>query len=180
MLQRMRQGDEAAWLEFQNFYKGLILFLGGKCGLTHQECDALVQDVMVSIHREHVLENYDHNKCRFRSYLRTIVKRKAALIKEARAPRWSNVSENMPDESQLEQQFEAEWKQAIYKSAMQKLRETVDSKKFMAFELHEIQGMPRDEVAKVMGISEAAVSLSSTRLKKRLEEIVERLKVEFD
>ena len=37
MLERMRSGDNAAWEEFQAFYRGLILFLGKICGLSDAE-----------------------------------------------------------------------------------------------------------------------------------------------
>ena len=84
MLERMRSGEDAAWTEFQTFYRSLILFLGRLCGLTVAESNDLVQEVMVACFKEHVLENYDSSKCKFRSYLRTIVKRKAEAMKAAR------------------------------------------------------------------------------------------------
>ena len=180
MLQRMRDGDTAAWEEFQAFYRNLILFLGKRYGLTALECEALVQEVMVACFKEHVLENYDRSKCRFRAYLRTIVKRKAELLRKARAENTGETEWELPAPDTLERQWEEEWAKAIQDKAMKELRETVDSRKFMVFELHVLQGRPRNEVAKAVGLSEYLVSLTCTRIKKRLAEIVARLKNELD
>ncbi|MBR0460138.1 MAG: sigma-70 family RNA polymerase sigma factor [Victivallales bacterium] len=180
MLERMRSGEDAAWTEFQTFYRSLILFLGRLCGLTVAESNDLVQEVMVACFKEHVLENYDSSKCKFRSYLRTIVKRKAEAMKAARPMGQVELGEEYPDENAFETQWEAEWQKAIQEKALQELRDTIDSRKFMMFELHALQGRPRDVVAQMTGTTESQVSLTSTRVKKRLEKLVERIKKEFE
>ena len=176
----MRSGEDAAWTEFQTFYRSLILFLCRLCGLTAGECKDLVQEVMLACFKEHVLDNYDRSKCKFRSYLRTVVKRKAEAMKAARPQGRCELGEEFPDESEIEALWEAEWQKAIQEKALQKLRETIDSRKYMMFELHALQGRPRGEVAQMTGESENQVSLICSRVRKRLEELVARIKMEFE
>ncbi|MBO7740993.1 MAG: sigma-70 family RNA polymerase sigma factor, partial [Victivallales bacterium] len=166
LLQQMRAGDGNSWEIFREFYRPLIARRGMDYRLTPEEIDTLIQDVLVVCFRERVLENYDRTKGRFRDYLRTIVSRNAHRILEARP---TNVDlgryGDIPAEPPADTEAQA-WQEFLRDRALLELRESMDSLKFMAFEMYELQGQPAAEVAKCLGMTSNQVWLIASRTKK--------------
>ena len=180
LLQRMRAGgDEAAWQSFRAFYSPLIAMRGRDYRLNINEIEQLIQNVMLAVHQEHVLNNYDPNRGHFRDYLRTITSRQATHILEQRIPPPDGIEE-VPDEATLEKRWEEEWKKFLYDRALDEMKNNMDTKAYMAFELHAIQGRPANEVAKLLDLTPNQIYLVRTRGIVRLQNIIERLKRELE
>ncbi len=180
LLRRMREGgDESAWHSFRAFYSPLIATRGRDYRLNVNEIEQLIQNVLLAVHQEHVLTNYDPARGHFRDYLRTITSRQATRILEQRIPPARGMEE-VPDEATLEKQWEEEWKKFLYDRALDEMKDNMDTKAYMAFELHAIQGRPADEVAKLLGLSPNQVYLIRSRGIVRLQNIIERLKRELE
>ncbi len=182
MLQQMREGREESWVAFREFYKPLIARRGMDFHLTPNEIDALIQDVVLACFQEHVLENYDRSKGRFRDYLRTVSTRNALRIIAGRTN--SRVFTQI-DENQVELQEDAEkaareWQEFLVDKALQELKETMDTIKYMAFEMYELQGNDAETVAKRLGLTTNQVYLIRTRTVRKLQDIIARLEREID
>lgn len=68
MLAKMRQGDDAAWIEFDAAYTRPALgFLSGHLGMSVEDTEDLWQEVLLKLYRN--LSKYDAAKGRFRSFL---------------------------------------------------------------------------------------------------------------
>ena len=182
LLQKLRSGDELAWYRFREFYKPLIAIRGNDLGLTPTENDALIQDVLLACHRENVLTNFDLARGRFRDYLRTVITRVAQRLLAARAPEpplpteeeWSAAAED-----ELAARWETECQEFIREKALEELRDTLDAKTYLAFELHALNEMPAPEVAKILELTPNQVYIIRTRTAEKLRQIVARLQREL-
>ena len=180
MLQQMREGKETSWQAFREFYKPLIARRGKDFRLSPLEIDTLVQDVMLACYQEHILDNYDKSKGRFRDYLRTVTSRNALRI-IANRPKENlpidDKQQNIPDD---EENATLAWQEFLLEKALEELRETMDSLKFMAFEMHVIQGCDAKTVAERLGMTTNEVYLTRTRTIKAMRDIIARLESELD
>ncbi len=179
LLQQMREGDEKAWFAFREFYKPLIATRGRDYRLNADEIEQLVQNVLLAIFREHVLTNYDKSRGKFRDYLRTITSRQAARLIAQRPNARVGVEEGDVAAPEADQRWEAEWREFLMQKALEELKATLDTKAYMAFDLHAIQGRPAAEVARLLDITENQVYLTRTRNVARLQGIVNRLEEEL-
>ena len=177
-LQKMREGNEESWEWFREFYSPLIVTRGRDYALSPEELTRLIQDVMLECFKGHILENYDKNKGLFRNYLRTVTSRCASRIIEDRNPQLVSVDEvDVPAEE--DDKFTKEWREFILNKAYQELSETMDSTKYMAFQMHAVDGRPAAEVAEILGLTANQVYLISSRTTARLKDIVDRLSKEL-
>ncbi len=175
----MREGDEKAWFTFREFYKPLIATRGRDYRLSADEIEQLIQNVLLTVHKEHVLTNYDRSRGKFRDYLRTITSRQAARLIAQRPDARVGVEEGDAVDEGPDPKWEAEWREFITQKALEELRATVDTKAYMAFELHARQGRPAAEVAKLLDISENQVYLARSRGVAKLQSIVRNLREEL-
>jgi len=180
LLQKLREGgEEADWQAFRDFYSPLIAMRGHDYHLDENEIKLLIQNVMLVICQENVLKNYDSTRGRFRDYLRTITSRQSARLLNQRTTGVEPVTDDMVDESTLNQNWEEEWQKFLYDKALEEMMATMDTKAYMAFELHAEQGRPAEEVAKLLGISTNQVYLAKSRGVVRLQKIIARLRQEL-
>ena len=180
MLQQMREGKETSWQAFREFYKPLIARRGKDFRLSPLEIDTLVQDVMLACYQEHILDNYDKSKGRFRDYLRTVTSRNALRIIANRPKENQPMDDRQQNIPNGEENAAQEWQEFLLEKAMQELKETMDSLKYMAFEMYVIQGNDAKTVAKRLGMTTNEVYLIRTRTIKAIRDIVARLDAELD
>ena len=176
MLQQMREGDERAWFVFRDFYSPLIATRGRDYRLSADEIEQLIQNVLLAVYQERVLTNYDRSRGRFRDYLRTITSRQAArLIAQRPGETRVGIEEGDAVEPGPDPKWEAEWRDFLTQKALEELKATMDTRAYMAFDLHAIHGRPAAEVARLLDVSENQVYLARSRGVARLQTIVKRL-----
>ena len=180
LLEGVHNGDDAAWHKFTEFYRPLMLLRAKDLALQPVETEELIQDVCVAVLRNDATSNYDASKGRFRDYLRKIITNCALAIINRRSTLTSSVSIEYPDCNEIDKKFDEEWRQFIYNKAMEELRATTAPSHYLAFKLYCERGLPVQEVASTLGISEDSVYQSKTRLTRELKTIVERLARELD
>ena len=180
LLKRVHEGNEAAWFEFAEFYKPLMLLCARDCHLNLNETEELQQNVLLAVFQHDVTQRYDPTKGRFRDYLRRIIKNTAIDIINARKGQLASGTLPEPQEPQnLEERIDGAWREFLYNKALEELRENADPIHYMAFELHGQQGMPAKKVAEMLGLTEAAVFKIKSRLVAKCAEIVKRLEEEL-
>ena len=179
LLQKMQDGDESSWVLFREFYRPLIAMRGMDYHLDDTEIDMLIQDVLVACFREHVLTNYDQSKGHFRDYLRAISSRKAQEIIGSRPCDRPLTCQNTPGTDDFERKWDDEWQEFITKKAMEEVREAVDSRDMMVFELHVVERRPAKDIASIFDISADNVYQISSRITRRLQTTAVRLESEL-
>ena len=150
LLQRVREGDEKAWNEFYDRYAKMIRMAGRRQGLSSEECQDLMTEVMVIFWQKMAGFIYMPEKGRFRSYLNRIadfvsLKMHRANRRYAQAPEVSDYPECVDTDCMNE------WRDYLLEKALEDLRANVDTVTYMAFHLLTFQHRTVKEVAAITG-----------------------------
>ena len=150
LLQRVREGDEQAWNEFYCKYLNMIRKAGRRQGLSPEECQDLMTEVMVIFWRKMAGFIYTPEKGRFRSYLNRIadfvsLKMHRANRRHAQAPEVGDYPEYVDTGCMNE------WRDYLLEKALEDLRANVDTVTYMAFHLLTFQHRTVKEVAAITG-----------------------------
>lgn len=193
LLNKVKNGDEISWKEFYDVYKPLILLCGSDCGLTYDENEELVQQVMCEIFKkdivvkydpdnvpEHIIFKYDPSHGRFRHYLRKIIRYQALKIYHNRTHTESIEDENspartIPTEEQWDKVWDNEWYRHLLNMALTELKCRVQPDTYLAFELYALQNRKVEEVADFLKLSVSSVYTAKSRCITTLKEIVKEL-----
>ena len=178
-------GDEAAWTEFFERYRGEIVDLGRFKGLSADECADLVQNVMIRFFRK--VEGgfrYDPTLARFRTFFSRLVK--GCIYDQLRRRDRSAVAfSELPDAADGERPDELldmaimeKWRHILREEALLELAQRVDDKTFQAFELYALEGRPPRDTAELLEMSVNSVYVAKTRCLKILRETILRLNTE--
>lgn len=189
LLVKVRDQDEVSWHEFYATYKPLILLCGRDRGLTADENDELVQQVMAEIFRKDILANYnpdqvpdnivfqyDPARGRFRHFLKKIIRNHAIRIYHKR--RYDLPLEEMveiPLDRNWDRAWENEWQQHVLTMALVELKGRIQPETFAAFEMYALQNRPVREVTEFLGLSVSSVYTAKNRCIAKLKEIIEDL-----
>jgi len=187
LLRKVAANDESSWRTFMNFYRSFIRLCGSDHCLTQEELDDLEQDVALCIYKDNLIERYQSSLGRFRSYLRTLIHRRAIDILRRRLPRHVVVDSEkllesafmVPEASAAETEQEHRWRETIMSMALAELRESVSSVSYTAFDLYARQGLDASQVASMLKLSVNQVYIAKNRVTAALAAIVSRLQQEL-
>ena len=179
LIERVLDGDEESWDAFYTNYSRLVYAIGEKSGLSADDCEDLVQDVMRTIFKGRDSFRYDSATGKFRTYLTGIVKHKVCDFYRRRDDRMIDVGEDAVPEAadpanRLDDVCMEEWKNHILNVALMELREKVEPETFDAFQMYVLQERQPREVADALSISESAVYVYKNRCVKHLRFIIDK------
>jgi RNA polymerase sigma factor (sigma-70 family) len=178
LLGRLRNlDDHESWQDFHNIYSKLILSTALHAGLTETEAQEVLQETLIFTAKKMPGFNYDPAQGSFKSWLLRATKwritdqlRKRSRFVSWRQPRDNNNSdismmESIPDPkgSELESIWDAEWDKALLDTALQRIRRSVNYKRYQAFELYALRRWPVQKVAAALGLSVSQVYLAKYR-----------------
>ena len=186
VLEKVKDGSQIGWEEFEHFYRPLIMLRGRDRGLYPDELNDLVQHVLINLYQTSSVDKYDDSKGRFRDYLKTVTDRRAIeLIRKRKGNQHSldSLGEqgmDLPsvDHEQAEKRWENEWHKHILEQAIEAVRPEVSPMIYEAFCMSVIDNMPGDHVSKELGISIESVYVAKHRFIKRLKPVLKRLEEE--
>ncbi|MCM8534161.1 MAG: RNA polymerase sigma factor [Lentisphaeraceae bacterium] len=188
LLERVRnRSDENSWSEFDDIYRPYILNVVKRMNFTHEEAEDLCQNIILILWEK--IPEFKHNfrTGAFRSWLCTIVRNRAINIinknqriseklttknEEALSP-YIKTSQN-----DLEQIAKEEWIAHITDLAWKKIEDEFEENIRRAFTMS-LKNIPGEEIAEELGIKLNSVYVYKNRIKKRLEEIIRILKVQY-
>lgn len=179
LIERVLNGDEESWDTFYANYSRLIYAIGEKSGLSADDCEDLLQEVMRTIFNNKDCFRYDSATGKFRTYLTGIVKHKVCDFYRKRDDRMVAMDEESLQETaepanRLDDVCTEEWKNHILNVALMELREKVDPETFDAFQMYVLQERQPREVADALSISESAVYVYKNRCVKHLRLIIDK------
>lgn len=183
LLDQVQAGNEEAWEEFYQKYRGMIASIGKKRNLSEEERDELVQDVMKTFWDKMDQFTYDPDKGRFRGYLSQFAhyasmkkwnKRGAEIATEDDVLEiHSNTIQNKCD-SDIDKKNMQEWGEFVLELALQELKQDVSIETYEAFYLTSIQNRPIQEVVALVGKTPNNLYNIRARCLKKLREIISR------
>ena len=180
LLDKLQSGDAVSWTEFFDRYRGIIVSLGNLKGLTPEECDDLVQEVMLCFFKNSKTFVFNPQIARFRTYFGRIIQARIFDLLRRRYQSNRLASEMVdPDGSELEtpdfllnEALLCEWRKLLLEDALALLRERVAPETYLAFDLHMRQSLPVEEVMRTLSVNRQFVYTAKTRCLKTLKQII--------
>ncbi len=191
-------GDEPACTAFVERYTPLVRTVAFSAGLSAEDCDDVVQEVMIGAIDALRSHRYDREIGRFKSWLKGVVYHKVLDARSAHARQAAGGKQTLehlgrgspparsilraktaladmadpaptPD-AHFEATFEAEWQKAAMEVALDEIRHEIDPLTYQAFDLYARKNRPPREIARLLGISRNSVYLAKSRIVARLRE----------
>ncbi len=175
--------NHKAWHSFCQRYRPLIVrYARSSFSLSEADAEDAAQNTLEAFHRAYRRGDYDRGKGRLRHWLFGIstnqirsLKRKKRSLREARVadmPSRTGLFESIPDAVDLEEQWEHEWRQAVYRQCMAEVQQQFNPKTVEAFTLFAKDGLSARDVAARLGITPNAVYLAKQHILKRIRELL--------
>ncbi len=178
--------NRSAWQPFVDRYRPLIVSYACRSfGFTVDDAEDAAQVTLADFAQAYQKGQYDRDRGQLRGWLFGIATRRIRnLIRHKQQNREFQVSDGsdgtgllpgVPGEDQLEQMWEAEWRQAVVRQCLEEVRFQFDARTVQAFELYVWKEQPAAQVARQLDMSENAVYLVRHRVLKRIREILPRM-----
>jgi RNA polymerase sigma-70 factor (ECF subfamily) len=167
--------DDEAWRDFDRRYRELVLRYGLRRGLQLADAEDVRQAVMMNLARAMPRFVYDRSRGRFRSYLGRVVRNAVSRFlagrpAEALVP---DLEVADPAGAADDDPWIEEWRTHHLRLALDALRSSVEPATLSAFE-RLLDGASTAEVAREMGLTEAAVQKIRQRMRDRVKDLVRR------
>ena len=188
--------DESNWAQFVEMYEPVIRAFLSVEGTGENDLDDAVQDVFMRLVRIMRREGYDSSRGRFRSYLRTIMRR--VLVDRFRRQEADRASLHvpfaeygtssgddmqecdvsaMPDPAAM---FEARWRKAQFDALLNHVftQTAISDQSRGIYRAHVLNGEDARAVAKRFGVSPEVVRQVKSRINRMLAALARRLEGE--
>ena len=168
LLEKLRDGDPAAWKDAHRLYGPMILKWCRDMRLQEADAQDLSQKVLLKLFRRMSGFHYDPTKS-FRAYLKTLVHYAWCDLVEdwKKSPLGNSEQIDEAAGADLLEQFEKRYDLDI---AMTRIRTYVEPKTWEAFQLTAIDGLSGAEVSQRMGLSVASVYKARHRVQNLLKD----------
>lgn len=184
LLVGLRDRDNAVvWSQFFERYQPMLVCFAKRLGLNESDAQDAAQDTLMAFISAYREGGYDRERGRLRTWLFGIASHKVRDMQRKRG-REMVITDNadstaflnkVPDDEHLSQVWEAEWQQAIVRHCLAEVRKQVKPKTMEAFELFALQGLPAEQVASRLGMTENAVWIAKNRVLTRLREMQKQI-----
>ena len=175
-LHEIQSGDENAWQDFYRRYSAMIEDIGRKRQLTEEECHDLMIDVMVIFWKK--VDEYLalSPRGRFRSYLAKLANYRALKIfsNKHRDRLAAEDSAAVDYPADVDSAYMEEWRDFIWKRALEELQNSVDTDTYQVFYMNVVQKRPVEEIAAVTRKSRNNIYVIRFRCLKKLKKLIAR------
>ena len=185
ILERLRDFDDRdMWQQFAaRFHRPLAAFVG-RFGLNPDEVEDVVQETLLAFSGAYRRGKYARASGRLSSWLFGIAYRQAVNAQRKRAQAGARIADvggqtsffdRVPDESEAQTAWDADWEQATLETCLARVRGEVAENTYRVFELVVRQGVDPAAAATQLGMTRDAVYVAKHRVLKRLGELVREL-----
>ena len=180
LLVRLREphDESGAWLRFTQLYTPLLFFWAKRFDLSSPDADDFVQDLL--LHLLGKLSRFEHRGSgSFRAWLRIVATNKAReRCRRKIISAVDDVSGNLreiADDVEEDPFWETEYRQRLVARALEIMQSEFEPTTWQACWQRTVDGIPAAEVARNLGLSEAAVYVYTGRVLRRLREELQDL-----
>jgi RNA polymerase sigma factor (sigma-70 family) len=168
--------DDVVWREFCERYRPVLVSFASRLGLGRPEAEDAAQETLLAFATSYRQGHYDREKGRLRSWLSGIAQNKIRDIQRRRqreaaigdGKETTAFVERFPDPHSLSEVWEAEWRRALVRACLERVRSQVEPTTIRAFELFALREWPAEEVASHLGLSRNAVYKAKNHVLSRL------------
>ena len=163
--------DSVAWQEFDGIYRPILTRYTKAWHLRDADIEDVVQHCMVAVHKRVESFDYDPDRGRFKSWLRTLANNRIRnLFRDRRMQEAKSADFERPQlrEPPPDQQFDKLWMDEHLKHCMGQVRTEVEPTTFKAFELHVYEQWPVERVCSTMNMTPNQVY----KIKRRVTQMV--------
>jgi RNA polymerase sigma factor (sigma-70 family) len=180
--------DHRRWQEFFDTYWKVIYSAARKSGLTDAEAQEVVQETVITVARNIDKLKYDPAIGSFKGWLLQITRWRIADQFRKREPgnakrpdsdddRLTATVERVPDAQivDLDQVWEAEWKDNLFEAAIVRVKKKIDPKQFQIFDCYVRKEWPAQKVAERLRVNVGQVYLARHRVGALLKKEIKAL-----
>ena len=190
LLSRLKDWDDQdSWRKFFDGYWQLIYNAGLKAGLTHDEAEDVVQEVVIAVAKKMSEFNTDPAAGSFKAWLLTLTQRrikdqfrKRARHHDARAdsrrdPAQTATIERVPDPAigELQVEWDGEWRRHLVQTALERVKKQARPEMYQVFDCMVNQQWSALTVARRLQISLARVYYARCKVAALLKREIKRL-----
>ena len=187
LLNRVQEGEEISWNEFYNLYKPIVIMMGKDYQLNTDECDELVQDVMIDFCKAKKTFTYNPSIGSFRAYFRTIVRSRIFKCLKKKQKQEAAIDPsiivNTVDAESCEQfvneapsdNEERQWQEFLLSAALQELQNTVDPVQIQIYIFCRQQQQNVADVAKMFNLSPKTIYKYIANIDRLIKGIVSKM-----
>ncbi|MCM8536247.1 MAG: sigma-70 family RNA polymerase sigma factor [Lentisphaeraceae bacterium] len=182
------QHDDRSWEEFVYFYERYIFVVINKMGVNYQDCEDLVQKVLLVLWEKLPEFEYIPDKCKFRTWMNSIIRNVVVgFFRKSKRQRndlerasLQKLNEN-PNEFDIPEIYdlaESEWKLHIANLAWENIKDEFTGKAgdcFMRFS----EGKTVDEICIDLDIKKNTAYVFRSRVQEKLHREIRRLDAEL-
>ena len=185
--------DESAWAQFVELYEPVIRAFAAEAGTSQSDIDDVVQDVFVRLVHVMRRDGYSSGRGRFRSYLRTIMRR--VLIDRFRRTQAARLDVHTPiDEDELHasdilpsanasqspdaaEMFDARWQKACLDAALEHVftQSALSDQNREIYRAYVLEDEDAATVARRFGVTPEVVRQVKSRVNRMIAALVKRL-----
>ena len=187
LLRLQQQNDDKAWDRFSLEYRPFIYSLIKVYGVSHEDSEELVQDVLVKVWKAMGDFLYVRERCKFRTWLSRVVKNatinflnlKKNRMKKLEVDDCEDALKNFSSKNEIDAKAETEWKLFIANKAWENIHDSFSEKVLEAYS-YMAAGNSAAETAAKFEIEENTAFRYRTRVKDAMSREIRRLNVEMD
>ena len=187
LLQRAKDpDDETAWEDFVNYYRAFIGVVLYQMKLNENDHDDLTQEILLRIWK--VLPDYDLERARFRTWMSHIIRNKV-IDHYRKVKRLSDKQDMIIEESgsltpvisepEIEAIVQKEWEVHVVKLALERVSKHFSDRAIQAFSMS-MDNVSSKDIAEKLGIKTNSVIKLKNRVKQRLIQEIDLLKLELE
>lgn len=170
--------DRTAWAEFDAIYRPMLYRFGKTAGLDDADAEDVVQHCMTSI-CDHIHSfDYDPQRGRFKSWLRTLVNNRTRNLfraKKAIQAETKDFQRPQDREPLPEDVFEKLWMEAHLRHALEIIKEETETDTFVAYQRYVMNGDPAEQVCEDLSMNRNQLYAIKFRVTRKLHERVKEL-----
>ncbi|HRX86678.1 MAG TPA: sigma-70 family RNA polymerase sigma factor [Phycisphaerae bacterium] len=143
--------SQSAWREFFERYAPAVYRVARFRGLAGEDCDDIVQQVMLSMATHLSRFEYDRDRGRFRNWIRTVTENKIRELRRRR--KLPEVDLEPEHEPAVDRVWQQEWHLQDLLWCLDQVALEVSPRRMATFKLYSLNGLPAAEVARQMSTS---------------------------
>ena len=187
LLQGLKQADATVWVDFTARYRPIVVAYARRLGLRPGDAEDVAQETLGAFAQAYREGRYERDRGRLRAWLfgiasntlRDHCRRGQRRARVAGAPPPTGFLENLPDERTQVDAWDEEWREAVLRQALARVKGEVQAGTFEAFRLFAVEQQPAAQVAARLSITENAVFCAKQRVLRRLRELLADLEDSF-